>query len=56
MRTVLQDLEGLGLLRNELRIFGATTCHMTRRIDALEEDGCLAYETNQAPPKPGHSI
>ena len=35
MPTVLQDdLEGL--LRNELNIFGATTCHMTRRIDALE--------------------
>jgi hypothetical protein len=31
---VLQDLEGL--LRNELRIFGATTCDMTRRIDALD--------------------
>jgi hypothetical protein len=38
MPTVLQDdLEGL--LRNELNIFGATTCHMTRRIDALEGGG-----------------
>jgi hypothetical protein len=34
--TVLEDLEGL--LRNKIRTFGATTCHMTRRIDALEED------------------
>ena len=34
--TVVEDLEGL--LRNELRIFGATICHMSRRIDALEED------------------
>jgi hypothetical protein len=29
-----EDLE----LRNKLRISGATTCHLTRRIDALEED------------------
>jgi hypothetical protein len=34
--TVLEDLEGL--LRNKIRIFGATICHMIRRIDALEED------------------
>jgi hypothetical protein len=34
--TVLENLEGL--LRNKIRIFGATTCHMTRRTDALEED------------------
>jgi hypothetical protein len=33
--TVLEDLEEL---RNKLRIFGAITCHMTRRTDALEED------------------
>jgi hypothetical protein len=31
---VLEDLEGL--LRNKIRIFGATTYHMTRRIDAPE--------------------
>jgi hypothetical protein len=37
--TVLEDLEaGLGLLRNKIRISGATICHMTRRTDALEED------------------
>jgi hypothetical protein len=35
--TVLENLEGL--LRNKIRIFGATTCqHMTWCIDALEED------------------
>jgi hypothetical protein len=34
--TALEDLEGL--LRNKIRIFGATICHVTRRIDALEGD------------------
>jgi hypothetical protein len=43
--TVLEDLEA-GLLRNKIRIFGATICHTrydqthrrTDHTDALEED------------------